>query len=154
MNELVRLGGLPRSKLLDTIFSTTSCYLEALADLNIEHMVHRRNDAVESVDDCRRNHMQRSWDSGNFWVVYAALNSFAFDAIYWEKIDPLFFKAAQSLETAWKERLGLLGENEIEEMEQLVVRKLEEMKTRILRWDPDEYTVEAVAKVAEVDGAY
>lgn len=31
------------------------------------------------------SHMQRSWDSGNFWIVYAALNSFAFDAIYWKK---------------------------------------------------------------------
>lgn len=35
INELVRLGGLPRSKLLDSILSTTSYYLEALADLNI-----------------------------------------------------------------------------------------------------------------------
>ncbi|KAJ5704465.1 hypothetical protein N7447_004382 [Penicillium robsamsonii] len=275
MNELVRLGSLPRSKLPDTIFSTTSCYFEALADLNIEHLVHQRNDAVESADDCRRkfvarqlfrklarekrlsdlpfeqgpfkiwcddlrpgnvllhenmqiagvvdweftyaapvefshappwwlliekpelwpngmdnwenvfNHrlktflramksredteiqkgqikenqrlssyMQRSWDSGNFWIVYAALNSFAFDAIYWKKIDPLFFGAAQSPETAWKERLGLLGEKEIEEMEQLVVRKLEEKETRILKWDPDEYTVEAIAQAAEVVRAH
>ena len=28
-----------------------------------------------------------------------------------------------------------------EEMELLVARKLEEMKTRILSWDPDEYTI-------------
>lgn len=272
MNELVRLGGLPRSKLPDSIFSTASYYLETLADLNIQHLIHQRNDTVESVDDCRRkfvarqlfrklarekrlldsafeqgpfkiwcddfrpgnvllhenmqiagvvdweftyaapvefsyappwwlliekpefwpngiddwenvfdyrlktflgamrdcedteiqkghlkenqrlsSHMQRNWDSGDFWIVYAALNSFAFDAIYWQKIDPLFFTAAQSPETAWKERLGLLGEKEIEEMEQLVAQKLEEMKTRILKWDPDEYTVEAIAKA---DGAH
>ncbi|KAJ5235927.1 hypothetical protein N7489_006018 [Penicillium chrysogenum] len=239
MNELVRLGSLPRSKIPHTTFSTASCYFEALADLNIEHLVHQRNDAVESADDCRRKfiarqlfrklarekrltdsifeqgpfkiwcddlrpgnillhenmqiagvvdweftytapvefshappwwlliekpelwpngmdnwedvHMQRSWDSGNFWIVYAALNSFAFDAIYWKKIDPLFFKAAGSPETAWKERLDLLAEKEIEEMEQLVVRKLEEKETRVLKWDPDEYTVEAKAKAAEVD---
>ncbi|OQE30763.1 hypothetical protein PENFLA_c002G09834 [Penicillium flavigenum] len=215
MNELVRLGGLPRSKIPDTTFSTTSSYLKALADLNIEHLVHQRNDAVESADDCRRkfvarqlfrklarekrlivspsehgafklwcddfrpgnvllhenmkiagvvdwefayaapvefsyappwwllierpefwpngiddwenvfahrlknflramrdcedteiqkghlkendrlsSHMQQSWDSRTFWIVYAALHSFAFDAIYWEKIDPMFFKAA------------------------------------------------------------
>ncbi|CAG8908733.1 unnamed protein product [Penicillium egyptiacum] len=92
------------------------------------------------------SHMQRSWDSGTFWIVYAALHSFAFDAIYWQKIDPMFFKASQTPETAWKERLGLLGEREIEEMEQLVARKLEEMKTRILEWDPDECTIEAIAK--------
>lgn len=59
MNELVRLGGLPQSKLPDTTFSTTSCYLEALADLNIEHLVHQRNDAVESADDCRRKFVAR-----------------------------------------------------------------------------------------------
>jgi aminoglycoside phosphotransferase (APT) family kinase protein len=275
MNELVRLGGLPRSKIPDTTFSTTSSYLEALADLNIEHLVHQRNDAVESADDCRRkfvarqlfrklarekrlivspfehgpfklwcddfrpanvllhenleiagvvdwefayaapvefsyappwwllierpefwpngidnwekvsahrlktflramrdcedteiqkgrldendrlsSHMQQSWDSGTFWIVYAALHSFAFDAIYWQKIDPMFFKATENPGTAWKERLGLLGEREIEEMEQLVARKLEEMKTRVLEWDPDEYTVEAIAKAAEADGAH
>ncbi|KXG53534.1 Aminoglycoside phosphotransferase [Penicillium griseofulvum] len=96
-------------------------------------------------------HMQQSWDSGRFWIVYAALNSFAFDAIYWKKIDPLFFDAAQIPETAWKERLDLLGEKEIEEMEQLVALKLEEIKTRVLRWDPDEYTVEAMAKAAEAE---
>lgn len=100
------------------------------------------------------SHMQRSWYSGNFWIVYTALNSFAFDAIYWKKIDPLFFRATQSPETAWKERLDLLGEKEIKEMEQLVVRKLEEKETRILKWDPDEYTVEAIAKAAEVDRAH
>lgn len=61
MNELVRLGGLPRSKLLDsdTTFSSTSSYLEALADLNIEHLIHQRNDAVASEDDCRRKFVAR-----------------------------------------------------------------------------------------------
>ncbi|CAG8908732.1 unnamed protein product [Penicillium egyptiacum] len=54
MNELVRLGGLPRSKIPDTTFSTTSSYLEALVDLKIEHLAHQRNDDVESGDDCRR----------------------------------------------------------------------------------------------------
>jgi hypothetical protein len=93
--------------------------------------------------------MQQSWDSGTFWIVYAALHSFALDAIYWQKIDPMFFKAAENPETAWKERLGLLDERESEEMEKLVARKLEEMKTRVLEWDPDEYTVEAIAKAAE-----
>lgn len=39
-------------------------------------------------------------------------------------------------------------------MEQLVARKLEEMKIKILKWDPDVYTVEAIAKAAEADGAH
>lgn len=54
-------GGLPRSKLpsLDTTFNTSSSFVEALADLNIEHLVHQRNDSVESADDCRRKFVAR-----------------------------------------------------------------------------------------------
>ena len=264
MNELVRLGGLPRSKLpdLNTTFSTSSSYIEALADLNIEHLVHQRNDSVESADDCRRKFVARqlfrklardkrltnplfekgpfkfwcddlrpanvllnenmqiagvvdweftyaapaefsyappwwlliekpelwskgiedwtrvfdyrlktflkamkdcedtaiqqgrlvegqrlsrpmheSWRSGDFWIMYAALHSFAFDAIYWQKIDPRFFGSTQNPEGAWKERLDLLDKKERDEMELLVARKLNEMNVRILAWDPDEYTV-------------
>jgi Phosphotransferase enzyme family. len=61
MNELVRLGSLPRSELPDlhTTFTTTSSYLEVLANLNIEHLVHQRNDSVESADDCRRKFVAR-----------------------------------------------------------------------------------------------
>ncbi|KAE8144898.1 phosphotransferase family protein [Aspergillus avenaceus] len=255
MNELVRLGGLPRSKLpkADATFSTTSSYLEALVDLNIEHLAHQRNDAVESADDCRRKFVARrlfrklardkrlanpsldkgpfkiwcddlrpanvllnynmqiagivdweftysappefsyappwwlliekpeywpkgiedwtrvfdyrlktflkvmkqcedsaiqqgrlieaqrlsgpmhdSWTSGDFWVIYAVLHSFAFDAIYWQKIDSRFFGPAESPEHAWKERLDLLDESDKDEMERLVARKLEEMETRTL----------------------
>lgn len=211
MNELVRLGTLPRSRLppLNSTFATASSYIEALAQLNIHHLLHQRNDAVQSADDCRRkfvarqpfyrlakdkklslpdyengpfklwcddfrpanvllnenmhtiagvvdweftyagpvefsyappwwlliekpeywsggiedwsrvfdrrlktflramrhcedsaaqhsqcrlsDQMQRSWESGDFWVVYAILHSFAFDAIYWQKIDQRFF---------------------------------------------------------------
>lgn len=55
MKELVRLGCLPRSKLPDlhTTFNTASSYLEALADLNIEHPRPQRNDAVESAVDAK-----------------------------------------------------------------------------------------------------
>lgn len=264
MNELVRLGGLPRSKLPDlyATFNTSSSYMEALADLNIEHLVHQRNDSVESADDCRRKFVARqlfrklardkrltnpllekgpfkiwcddlrpanvllnenmqitgvvdweftyaapvefshappwwlliekpelwskgiedwtrvfdsrlktflkvmkncedtaiqqgrlredqrlsgpmheSWESGSFWIMYAASHSFAFDAIYWQKIDPRFFGPTENPEGAWKERLDLLNEKERDEMELLVARKLKEMNTRVLAWDPDEYTV-------------
>ena len=262
MNDLLRLGGLPRSILPDTTFNTTSSYFEALANLNIQHLAHQRNDAVDSADDCRRKFvarqlflklakdkrlnnpsfeegpfkiwcddfrpanvllkenlqiasvvdweftyaapvdfsyappwwlliekpefwpggiddwtkvfghrlktflkamkgcediliqqdrlkehqrlsgpMQQSWESGDFWIRYAMLHSFAFDAIYWQKIDPRFFGATENPEEAWRERLSLLNEKEKDEMERLVVRKLEEMETRVLEWDPDEYTV-------------
>ena len=264
MNELVRLGSLPRSKLPDlhTTFATTSSYLEALANLNIEHLVHQRNDSVGSADDCRRKFVARqlfrklardkrllnpvlengpfklwcddlrpanvllhkdlkiagvvdweftyaapaefsfappwwlliekpeywaeglddwtrvfeyrlktflevmkdkediaiqqnrleedqrlsgpmyqSWMSGDFWVIYAVLHSFAFDFIYWEKIDPRFFGPNGSHDEGWKERLDLLDEKEKDEMERLVARKLNETNSRILAWDPDEYTL-------------
>ncbi|GFF84069.1 hypothetical protein IFM47457_06351 [Aspergillus lentulus] len=59
----------------------------------------------------------------------------------WQKIDPPFFGPTESPEKAWKDRLGLLDEKEEYEMEQLVARKLEETKTRVLAWDPDEYSV-------------
>lgn len=41
---------------------------------------------------------------------------------------------------AWKERLYLLDDAENDEMERVVARKLEEMKSRVLAWDPDKYT--------------
>jgi hypothetical protein len=86
--------------------------------------------------------MQRSWESGDFWVVYAILHSFAFDAIYWQKIDRRFFGPTETDDPseAWKERLNLLDQNQKADMERLVTRKLEEIEDRVLAWDPDEYT--------------
>lgn len=86
--------------------------------------------------------MQRSWESGDFWVVYAILHSFAFDAIYWQKIDRRFFGHTETDDPseAWKERLDLLDETQRSEMERLVTKKLEEIEDRVLAWDPDEYT--------------
>lgn len=66
------------------------------------------------------------------------IRSLAFDAIYWLKIDPRFFGSAGNPETAWNERIELLDGAERDEMEALVTRKLEEMNTRVLEWDPDE----------------
>ncbi|KAJ5561296.1 hypothetical protein N7461_000057 [Penicillium sp. DV-2018c] len=263
MNELVRLGTVPRSRLphISSTFVTASSYFEALAQLNIQHLFHQRNDAVQSADDCRRkfvarqlfymlakdkklslphyengpfklwcddfrpgnvllnenmhiagvvdweftyaapvefsyappwwlliqrpeewsagiedwsqvfdrrlntfltalrhcediaaqngqrrlsDEMQRSWESGDFWVVYASLHSFAFDAIYWQKIDRRFFgpTVTDDPSEAWKERLELLDDTQKSDMEWLVKRKLEEMEDRVLAWDPDEYTEE------------
>ncbi|RAH74899.1 phosphotransferase family protein [Aspergillus aculeatinus CBS 121060] len=59
MNELVRLGTLPRSKLPTTTFETASNYFQALANLHCEHLYHQRNDAVDSADDCRRRFVAR-----------------------------------------------------------------------------------------------
>jgi len=83
--------------------------------------------------------MQQSWESGDFWVTYAARKSFAFDAVFWKKLDGRFFGSAMSTENdRWKERMGLLTEEERENMENVVEKKLGEMGTRILAWEPDE----------------
>ncbi|CAG7942047.1 unnamed protein product [Penicillium salamii] len=86
--------------------------------------------------------MHDSWKSGDFWITYAASNSFAFDSIYWEKIDRRFFGTVDcSTDDLWKYRLDLLGKEEKDEMENLVAQKLRDMETRILAWDPDDYTL-------------
>ena len=54
MNELVRLGTLPRSTLPTGTFQTASSYFNALAELHCAHLYHQRNDAVDSANDCRR----------------------------------------------------------------------------------------------------
>ncbi|KAJ0415264.1 hypothetical protein BJY00DRAFT_293772 [Aspergillus carlsbadensis] len=59
MNSLVRLGSLPQSQLPATTFDTTSSYIEALAELHISHLIHQRNDAIDSAEDCRRKLVAR-----------------------------------------------------------------------------------------------
>lgn len=83
--------------------------------------------------------MRESWDSGEFWTVYATRESFGFDDVYWAKLDHQFFGPHEGkLEDAWMHRLGLLDEQTRAGMEPLVAKKLEEMKTRQLAWEPDE----------------
>lgn len=261
MNELVRLGTLPRSKLPDVTFESSSSYFNALAELHIEHLKHQRNDAVDSATDCRRKYVARqlfrrlsndrrliastsnndtgpfklwcddlrpsnvllnadlqivgvidweftyaspaefssappwwllleqpeywpdgieawtevyehrlqtflkvlieredtlihserleeeqrlsqpmweSWRSGDFWVSYAARKNFAFDAIFWQKLDRHFFGLGGTPEDVWEKRIELLDEKEKNSMEPLVQQKLEDMKERVLAWDPHE----------------
>lgn len=59
MNELVRLGTLPRKKLPDSAFANSFEYFEALAQLHSDHLEHQRNDAVDSETDCRRKYIAR-----------------------------------------------------------------------------------------------
>ncbi|CAG8139038.1 unnamed protein product [Penicillium olsonii] len=270
MNELVRLGTLPQSKLPATTFDTASSYFEALAELHVSHLTSQRNDAVHSIEDCQRKFvarflfrklirdphlkaqwisfvngpfpiwcddfrpgnvlvdidlnitgvvdweftytapvefthappwwlllekpeywsrglddwcieyekrlqiyleamveheedvirkgqlaeskrlssaMRRSWETGDFWIMYAARNNFAFDAIYWQKIDRRFFgsTACEGVDVCdiWKGRLHLLEPEEQKFMQEHVDTKIQEMKAgQVLAWDPDEYTLE------------
>lgn len=59
MNELVRLGTLPRSELPTTTLKTASSYFKTLAELHLKHLFHQQNDAVDSANDCRRRFVAR-----------------------------------------------------------------------------------------------
>ncbi|OQE20250.1 hypothetical protein PENFLA_c017G02512 [Penicillium flavigenum] len=67
--------------------------------------------------------MRESWESCDFWIVYAARKSNAFDSTYWNKIDQRFFGQTDNVEDAWRERLDLLSGEEKDEMEKLVAEK-------------------------------
>lgn len=61
--------------------------------------------------------MDDSWKSGDFWVGYAARRCWAFDMVYWAKIDRRFFG-----EGTMDDRLQLLSLEEREDLDQLVHR--------------------------------
>lgn len=117
-------------------------FLKALADREDESI--SRGQLQE--DERLSNPMRESWECGDFWIVYAARCNFAFDAIYWQKIDQRFFgpTTCSDYDDAWKERLDLLSDQDKSDMEELVARKLEEMETRVLAWEPDDYTMEHI----------
>ncbi|KAF9886741.1 hypothetical protein FE257_011118 [Aspergillus nanangensis] len=111
----------------------------------LKAMVQCEDDAIEkgrlSEKDRLSGPMRESWDSGDFWILYAVLRNFAFDLVYWHKIDHRFFGPSDNVEDAWRQRLDLLDDTEKEEMERLVAQKLEKRETRVLAWDPDPYTL-------------
>ena len=61
MNELVRLGTLPRSKLPKpgATFETASSYFNFLADVHLDHFLHQRNDSIDDETDYRRKYVAR-----------------------------------------------------------------------------------------------
>jgi hypothetical protein len=86
-------------------------------------------------------YMRDSWQTGRFWLNYAARRSWAFDTIYWKYLDERFFgKREDDIPTdqLWKARLHLLSEEERTAMEPLIQTKMEEAKTRVLvEWDDE-----------------
>ncbi|QQK40416.1 Aminoglycoside phosphotransferase [Penicillium digitatum] len=123
-------------------------------------MISREDEAIRKcqLKENRRlsGPMRESWESGDFWVAYAARNNFAFDAIYWQKIDRRFFGPTRCSDPAdaWRERPKYLNAEEKHDMEQVVSQQLENMKSRVLAWDPDEYTlgqIDIARKKAETE---
>jgi aminoglycoside phosphotransferase (APT) family kinase protein len=86
--------------------------------------------------------MKESWDTGRFWLNYAARKSWAFDTIFWKYIDERFFGEREghiSKDDLWKTRVHLLSEEERRAMEPFVETKMEKSKERIIvDWDPKE----------------
>ncbi|KFG79289.1 hypothetical protein MANI_011679 [Metarhizium anisopliae] len=87
-------------------------------------------------------YMRESWETGRFFLSYAARKSWAFDAVYWKFLDERFFGArgdGVDKGDLWRTRVHLLNDGEREAMEPFVERKMEEMgDRRIVDWDPDE----------------
>lgn len=70
-------------------------------------------------------YMLNSWETGDFWLNYAARRSWAFDMIYWAKIDRRFFRNGDL-----EDRLQLLAQSERGEMDGFIQRKLKEKEER------------------------
>ncbi|EGD95589.1 hypothetical protein TESG_03061 [Trichophyton tonsurans CBS 112818] len=115
-------------------------------------MRHREDVAICNgfLSDSERlsERMRKSWSSGTFWVGYGLRKSWALD-IVWPFIDQKIFGGGETHE----ERIALLDsesriqftENERQEMEDFVQRKLKESKTRKLNiWDNENDTYEAI----------
>lgn len=87
-------------------------------------------------------YMRDSWETGRFWLNYAARKSWAFDAVYWKFLDERFFGKREgnlSPEELWKARINLLSEEEKVAMESMVEIKIAESKERVLvEWDAEE----------------
>jgi aminoglycoside phosphotransferase (APT) family kinase protein len=87
-------------------------------------------------------HMRESWETGRFWLNYAAKNSWAFDTVFWKYLDEKFFGTREEdipKDDLWRTRVNLLSEKERAAMETFVEWKMEDKKERILvDWDPDE----------------
>ncbi|KAJ5697996.1 hypothetical protein N7462_000001 [Penicillium macrosclerotiorum] len=121
-------------------------FLQAMRECE-EEVFQARNERLEEHQRLSTR-MKDSWESGDFWIVYAARSDFFFDAIYWNRIDERFFgRHDGELCDVWKERLDLLTPEEEATMEEYVALKLQENKTRVLAWDPDAYTLECMAKI-------
>ncbi|TVY23230.1 hypothetical protein LHYA1_G008128 [Lachnellula hyalina] len=87
-------------------------------------------------------HMRESWETGRFWLNYAAKNSWAFDTVFWKYLDEKFFGTREEdipKDDLWRTRVNLLSEKERAAMETFVEWKMEDKKERILvDWDPEE----------------
>ncbi len=80
-------------------------------------------------------YMRESWETGRFWLNYAARKSWAFDTVFWKYLDERFFGERDKdipAQELWKTRVQLLSQDERAAMEPFVHIKMEESKERVL----------------------
>lgn len=88
---------------------------------------------LKASDIMLSTRMRESWESGNFWLTFAARRTWAFDGIYWNFLDEKYFGKNESGD--FKERLKLLPPEQIDAMEAFVERKLREKEEHtIVDW--------------------
>jgi hypothetical protein len=60
-NELLLVGAFPSEQLpsKSEVFTTSSSYLNTLADLHIKHLVYQSNDSIASENGCRQKFLSR-----------------------------------------------------------------------------------------------
>jgi hypothetical protein len=110
-------------------------------------MAYREDEAIKrevmKEDHRLSGPMRAGWESGDFCIVYAERNNFALDSIYWQKIDQQFFATMTCpIQDVSEERINLLELKRKNEMEKYVDLKVEQIKTSVLAWDPDDHTIE------------
>lgn len=77
-------------------------------------------------------HMRHSWETGDFWLAYAARKTWAFDGIFWAWLDKRFF---ENNADDFVERLGQLPSDQVAAMEGFVDRKMREKKEcKLMDW--------------------
>lgn len=77
--------------------------------------------------------MRDNWDSGDFWLFWAACNSYSFDPAYWKHIDERFhgLNISRGFFGRWRE----CKRSAVDEIERVVDIKLEEKKrNRLIPW--------------------
>ncbi|TVY46741.1 hypothetical protein LOCC1_G006218 [Lachnellula occidentalis] len=96
----------------------------------------------ETLPFCLSTHMRESWETGRFWLNYAAKNSWAFDTVFWKYLDEKFFGTRDddiATDNLWGTRVNLLSEKERAAMELFMEWKMQDKKERILvDWDAEE----------------
>ena len=97
------------------------CFLAAVRECEDEWIRLQRLDAGQRLS----TRMRESWETGRFWVVYAAMHHFGFDLIFRERLDKMFFGSESNWDADWERRILLLSDEEQAELHRLVQEKLE-----------------------------